>query len=33
MNLFLKEIPLDAKLPWEHISTGVSEAYLKKIFE
>ncbi len=30
MNLFLKEIPLDAKLPWEHISTGVSEAYLKK---
>jgi len=30
MNLFLSEIPLDAKLPWDHISTGVSKAYLKK---
>ena len=30
MNLFLNEIPLDAKLPWDHISTGVSKAYLKK---
>jgi radical SAM family uncharacterized protein len=29
MNQYTREIPMNASLPWDHISTGVSKSYLK----
>jgi len=31
-TLYLSAFPLDAKLPWDHISTGVSKLFLKREF-
>lgn len=31
-TMYLSAFPLDAKLPWDHISTGVSKLFLKREF-
>ena len=33
MEAYLNEIPLDAKLPWEHIDTGVSKNFLLREYK